>query len=125
MGRPTTFGTLALPETKIVTLDPGATLVPPTGLWFTTVPDGWVDVGSVLTTTWKPSFCSTDWAEFSCLPSTLGTVTGAAPVETYSVTVVFAATTLPSAGLDLMTRPLATLELGWLISAGTRCWARI
>src|SRR5580658_2944263 len=123
MGRPTTFGTLALPDTKMVTFDPGAMLVPPTGVWFTTVPDGSVDVVSVLTMTWKPSFCSTVWAAFSCLPSTLGTVTGAAPVETYSVTTVFAATTLPSAGLDLMTRPLATPELGWKARLGTRCWA--
>ena len=38
--RPTTFGTLAAPETKIVILDPGSTMVPPVGFWFTTVPAG-------------------------------------------------------------------------------------
>src|SRR3974377_1918506 len=66
-GTPTTFGTLAPPETKMVTLDPGATLVPPIGLWLTTVPDGSVEVVSVCTETWKPAFCRVVCAAFSCL----------------------------------------------------------
>src|SRR6516164_3727663 len=77
-GTPTTFGTLDPPETKMVTLEPGATLVPPTGLWLTTVPDGSVDVVSVCTETWKPAVCRVVWATFCSLPSTLGTATGAA-----------------------------------------------
>src|SRR5580704_8095534 len=115
--RPTTGGTVAAPETKMVTLDPGSTSVVPTGLWFTTVPEGWVDVVSCWTKTVKPSFCKVVAAALSCLPSTLGTATLPGPVETNNVTVVFAATLLPSAGLDLITRPLLTLEFGWVITA--------
>src|SRR6266702_2688736 len=103
---PTTFGTCAAPETKMVTVDPGSTMVPPTGFWFTTVPWGSVDVVSCLMSTLKPSFCRVVSATFSCLPSTLGTATLPGPVETYNVTTVPAETLLPSGGLDLITRPL-------------------
>ena len=92
---PITEGTgTAPPETVIVTVEPGGA-VPPLGLWLTTVPEGWVDVGSDLTETLNPLACSAAAAVLSCWPTTLGTATGAAPVETYSVTRVFAATLLP------------------------------
>ena len=79
---PMTDGTeMAPPETVSATVEPGAA-VPPLGLWLTTVPDGDVEVGSVLTVTWKPLAWRVDWAWFSCWPTTYGTDTGAAPVET-------------------------------------------
>src|SRR5581483_412542 len=98
----------------MVTWDPGGACVFGPGLWFTTVPAGWVDVASGLTETVKPSFCRIDAASLSDLPCTLGTGTGAAALDTYRVTTVSAATLLPSAGFDLMTSPFLTLELGWL-----------
>src|SRR5271157_57644 len=123
--RPTTFGTLAAPETKMVTLDPGSTMVLPTGFWFTTVPAVWVDVRSCWTTTLKPSFCKVVSAAASGLPSTLGTATLLGPDETYNVTTVFAATLLPPGGLELITRPCLTPDDVWLTTVKRRCWARI
>ena len=95
-----------------VTVEPGGA-VPPLGLWLTTVPEAAVEVGSVLTETWKPLPSRVFWAAVSCWPTTYGTETGAAPVDTYSVTRVFAATLLPCGGLELITRPLPTLLLAW------------
>src|SRR5580704_6758654 len=107
---PTTDGTVtAPPEAVMVTVEPGGA-VPPFGLWLVTWPVGADEVGSELALTWKPRACNADWAAASCWPTTFGTATGAAPVETYSVTSVFAGTLLPSCGLDLITRPLLTLE---------------
>jgi len=96
----------------MVTVEPAAILAGGAGLWLITWPIGADEVGSGLALTWKPAFCRVDIAAVSCWPTTLGTATGAAPVDTYNVTTVFAETLLPSAGLDLITRPLVTLELG-------------
>src|SRR6516225_6662764 len=45
---------------------------------------------------------------------------GAGPVETYSVTRVSAATLLPWAGSELITRPLWTVLLAWPITVERR-----
>jgi len=58
-------------------------------------------------------------------PTTFGTATGAAPVETYSVTTVFAGTLLPSGGLDLITSPLLTLAFACWMTVERRCAAEI
>src|SRR5271165_4967783 len=93
---PMTDGTeTAPPETVIVTVEPGGA-VPPLGLWAVTWPTGADEVGSFLTKGLKPAFCSADSATTSPWPTTFGTATGAAPVEAYSVTKVFAGTLLPS-----------------------------
>ena len=63
-----------------------------------------------MTSALKPAFCSADSAAVSCWPTTFGTATGAAPLETNNVTTVFAATLLPSWGLELITRPCLTLD---------------
>ena len=107
-----------------VAVEPGAA-VPPLGLWLITVPDGCVEVGSGLTETWKPLAWSSFWATVSCWPTTEGTATGAAPVETYSVTRVFAATLLPCAGLESITQPFWTLLLGSSTTTERRFWAAI
>src|ERR1700722_19151656 len=118
---PTTDGTgTDPPETVRVTVEPGGA-VPPLGLWLTTVPEAAVEVASGLTETWKPLAPSGFWAAFSGCPTTTGRWTGAAPVETYSVTRVFAATLLPCAGLELITRPLPMLLLAWSITVERRC----
>src|ERR1700730_15529772 len=107
---PMTEGTeTAPPETVMVTVEPGGA-VPWLGLWAVTWPSGADEVGSFFTAVLKPAFCSADAAAVSCWPTTFGTLTGAAPVETYSVTTVFAGTLLPSWGLDLITSPLVTPE---------------
>src|SRR5579863_7607654 len=122
---PMTEGTaVAPPETVIVTVEPGAA-VPPLGLWLITWPAGAVEVPSALVCTWKPLLVSADSAALCCSPTTLGTATGAVPLETYSVTRVLAATMLPSAGADLITRPLLTLELASLTTVERRCCAVI
>ena len=106
-------------------LDPGCTMAPPPGLWFTTVPAGWVDVVSCCVDTLKPAFCSSVSAADCCLPSTLGTLTLPGPDETYSVTRVSAGTLLPSGGFDLITKPSLMLAFGWLMTVERRCWALI
>src|ERR1035438_5919741 len=93
---PTTGGTVtAPPDTVMVTVEPGRA-VPVLGLWLRTRPAAWVEVGSGLTSTLKPAFCRVVSAPVSCWPTTFGTATGAAPLETYSVTTVLAGTLLPS-----------------------------
>src|ERR1700683_2437934 len=122
---PMTEGTApAPPDTVIVTVEPGAA-VPLLGLWLITWPAGAVEVASALVWTWKPLPVSVDSAALCCWATTLGTVTGAAPLETYSVTRVLAGTMLPSAGVDLMTRPVLTLALASSTTAERRCWAVI
>src|ERR1700684_1216188 len=48
-----------------------------------TAPALCVEVESVLTLTLNPSPCSVDSAWFCCSPTTPGTLTGAAPFDTY------------------------------------------
>src|SRR6266851_1360252 len=118
---PMTEGTeTAPPDTVMVTVAPGGA-VPPFGLWLITWPVGWLEVGSDLTLTLKPLACRICVALVCVWPITLGTATGAAPVETYSVTTVFAGTLLPSAGLDLITSPLLTLAFACWTTVERRC----
>src|ERR1700730_17810972 len=89
---PMTEGTVtAPPDTVMVTVEFGGA-VPPLGLWAVTWPTGADEAGSDLTLTWKPLAWSAAWAWFCCSPTTLGTATGACPLETNSVTRVFAGT---------------------------------
>src|SRR5208282_1236632 len=105
-----TEGTVTTPpETVMITVEPDAA-VPLLGLWAVTWPIGADEVGSFLTEGLKPAFCSADSAAVSCWPTTFGTATGAVPVETYSVTSVFAGTLLPCWGVELITRPLLTVD---------------
>src|SRR6516165_2269504 len=79
---PMTVGTVtAPPETVMVTVEFGGA-VPPLGLWAMTWPVGADEVGSDLTSTVNPLACRVDWAVVCCWPTTFGTATGAAPVET-------------------------------------------
>src|ERR1700733_13050687 len=109
---PTTEGTgTSPPETVRVIVVLGGWLLPAGGLSDSTCPVGAVELGSDLIVNWKPFCCKVVSAWLSCWPTTLGTGTGCTPVETYSVTTVFAATLLPSGGLELITMPLATVVL--------------
>ena len=93
---PMTGGTVtAPPDTVMVTVEFGGA-VPPLGLCAVTWPTGADEVGSGLTLTWKPLACSVDSAWLCDSPTTLGTATGACPLETNRVTKVFAGTLLPS-----------------------------
>ena len=65
-------------------------------IWLITWPAGADEVASVLTLTWKPLACRVASAWFCGWPTTLGTATGACPLETNSVTRVFAGTLFPS-----------------------------
>src|SRR5580704_13485064 len=122
---PTTDGTVtAPPETVMITVDPGGA-VPWLGLWAVTWPSGADEVGSFLTWALKPAVCSADSAAVSDWPTTFGTATGAAPLETNKVTTVFAGTLLPSGGLELITRPCLTPDEAWSTTVERRCWAWI
>src|SRR6185295_17206044 len=52
-------------------------------------------------------------------PTTLGVVSGGAPVEISSATAVPAATCAPASGVWLTTRPAAIVELGAVVTAPT------
>src|ERR1035441_340160 len=108
----------------MVTLEPGAA-VPVLGFWLSTWPAGWVEVGSGMTLTLKPAFCSVVSAWVSCWSTTFGTGTGPAPLETYSVTTVLAGSLLPSGGLELITWFFGMVALAWLTTVDCRCAALI
>src|SRR5215467_5376806 len=120
--RPTTPGTLVPPpDTTIVTVLPLATWAPPWGFCRITVPACAVEFGSFLALTSKPALSSCVVAAVADSPSTDGTVTLPAPVETSSVTVLFFATWVPADGLVLITSFLGTVVEGARVTRGIRC----
>src|SRR6516164_5425171 len=109
---PTTAGTSDPPgETKIVTVLPNLTEVPGDGSCRTTVLAGAVELGAVCSWTWKPLDLSRFSASATDLCLTFGTSTIFGPLDAKIVTVVPAATTLPFAGLVLITMSLGMVEL--------------
>ena len=108
----------------MVMVAPGAA-VPPLGFWLITWPAGEDEVASVLVSTLKPLDCRVVAAWSCCWPTTFGTATGACPLDTNSVTMVFAATLLPSWGLELMTMFGLTVLEFWKTTVDRRCWALI
>src|SRR6266513_3168875 len=76
----TTTGRGAPDETPMTTVEPGATIVPGTGVWSATMPDARSRVGRRSVSTRKPAASSTDRAWDSYWPPTSGsgTVAGAA-----------------------------------------------
>src|ERR1022692_1205491 len=106
-GSPTTLDTWTPPpDTKIVTLLPGAASVSAGGDSFTTVPLGLLEVGSDTMFTLKFLFSRVFWALACCWPTTSGTLTSCGPVDTSRVTTELGATLLPNAGFVLATWPL-------------------
>ncbi len=95
--------------------------MPPAGLCRTTWPEGAVEFGADFGSTTKPAACSWLVAVLWLSPTTLGTATFAAPVETNSLTVLFFATVVPNGGLVLITSPLGTVLEGWVTTWETRC----
>ena len=88
---------------------PGLAWLPPPGDCWITVPAGRIEVLSVvILPTLNPASDSTCVASCCDLPTTSGTCFWAAPVDTYRVTLLFGGTSVPSAGLALMTRPALT-----------------
>src|ERR1700760_807778 len=108
----------------MVTVLPGLTVALAPGDCLVTVPLAAVEVASETCLTFRPLPVSVLWAVAEVSPTTFGTVTCWGPVDTNSVTTVFAGTLLPSGGLDLITRPLPTVELAWSVTLGFR-WALV
>ena len=67
----------------------------------------------------NPAWDSACSASCSDLPTTLGTCFWAGPVDTYRVTLVLGGTSVPSAGLALMTWPALTVSSACLTSGPT------
>jgi hypothetical protein len=86
---PLTSGTFTLGcalATTIVTVDPETSLVPPDGVWLTTLPGVVVSDVVVVVLTLKPAFWSALVAESCDWPTTFGTVTIGLPEDTNTVT---------------------------------------
>ena len=120
---PTTFGTLTFAgpvDITRFTADPAATLVPATGLWLITSPDGTVLLDAVVTVpTTNPAPVIAVVAAACVSPTTFGTDTGAGPVDTTMFTAEPAATLVPATGLWLITSPDGTVLLDAVVTVPT------
>jgi len=118
---PTTLGTetCAVPvETTRLTAEPELTLVPALGLSLITLPDATVELLCWVTVpTASPAPVMAVVAAAWVSPTTLGTETCAAPVETTRLTAEPELTLEPALGLSLITSPDATVEL--------LCWVTV
>jgi acetoacetate decarboxylase len=119
--RPTTFGTATRAgpvETVKATADPGATCAPAAGFWLITWPAGTVLLDAwVIAPTLNPAPLIAVEAAACDRPTTLGTATGAGPVETVKATADPGATCAPAAGFWLITWPAGTVSLdAWVIA---------
>jgi hypothetical protein len=95
-----------------LTAEPGLTLVPALGFSLITSPDATVALLAVLTVpSASPAATMADVAADWVSPTTLGTVTGAGPVETTRLTAELELTVVPALGLSLITLPDATVAL--------------
>ena len=121
---PTTLGTLGLGaggapvDTLMVTVLPAATTVPAAGDWEMTSPAGTSAFAALVVVTLKPAPSSVDLASFSESATTLGTLglgAGGGPVDTPTVTVLPAVTTVPAAGDCEMTSPAGTSAFAALV----------
>ena len=112
---PTRLGTATCPgpeETTSLTADPAFTSVPAAGLSLITLPEGAVLLGCVVTVpNTKPALVIAAVAAACVSPTTLGTATCAGPEETTRLTADPAFTSIPAAGLSLITLPEATVLL--------------
>ena len=120
---PTTFGTLTLAgpvDTTMLTAEPAATLVPATGLWLITLPDGTVLLDAVVTVPTTSPAPVIDVVAAACVkPTMFGTLTGAGPVDTTMFTAEPAATLVPATGLWLITLPAGTVLLDAVVTVPT------
>ena len=88
------------------------TLVPATGLSLITSPDATAELLCVVTVpSTSPAPVMAVVAAAWVSPTTLGTTTGAGPVETTMLTAEPLLTLVPATGLSLITSPDATVEL--------------
>ncbi len=114
-GEPVTAGTvigLKPADTTILTSVPGATLIPPTGLWLITCPAGIVVLAAVVTVAARVAFWIAAMAALCVRPTTFGTVAvKAEPVDTTILTVLPGLTLLPATGSWLITWPAGTVRL--------------
>ena len=109
MGTDTGAGPL---EMTRFTAEPGATLAPPAGLWLITLPAGTVALLACVTMpTARPAPVIAVVAAACVRLTTLGTLTGAGPVEMTRFTAEPGATLAPAPGFWLITLPAATVAL--------------
>ena len=104
---PATLGTVTTDGPEEITRSTGlfsATSLPAAGFWLMTSPAGTVRLPSVLTfPTIKPAEMMADSAEACDKPMTSGTVTETGPAETTKCTLVKGSTSVPAAGVWLIT----------------------
>jgi hypothetical protein len=121
--RPTTLGTAtgAGPVlTEIFTADPVATFVPATGLSAITLPEGMVELLAVVTLPMtRPAIAIALVATACVAPTTFGTSTFAAPLDTTKLTAEPDATLVPGAGLSEITIPEAIVALDCVVTVLT------
>src|SRR5947208_7214593 len=91
-------------ETFSVTFEPLSTSWPAAGFCATTVPAGFAD-GTLCSTGFSPAPVKALTAEPCDCPTTCGTITGFAPLETVKVTVVLRAAVTPATGDCSTTTP--------------------
>src|SRR5919112_6344726 len=122
--RPTTFGTAisgAPDETTSETALPTATWVPAAGFWSATDPAGTVVLGSVvIAPIVRPAVAIALLAAACVRPTTDGTATCGTPDETTSATALLGATSVPAAGVWLITDPAGTVALDAVVTTPTR-----
>jgi hypothetical protein len=107
-------------ETTSATADPLATLVAAAGFSLMTLPEATVLLDWVVTVpVVNPAAVSAALAAACVSPTTFGTLTGAGPLETTSVTADPVATLVAAAGFSLMTLPEATVLLDWVVTVPT------
>ena len=111
---PTSSGTVAVLgplETVIVTVEPFAAWVPPSGLWSETMPSGRrVGRRARGRRPAKPAASSVAFASASDIPTTFGTSTCLAPLETSRTISVPSTTSLPAGGSWATTWPAGFCE---------------
>src|SRR5512133_3435813 len=96
-------------ETLSVTVEPLSTSLPAGGFWATTVPAG-LEEPTLCSTDFNPTPVSAFTAEPCVWPTTCGTTTGFAPLETVSVTVLPLTAVTPAAGDCVMTMSFGRKE---------------
>ena len=103
-------------ETTRFTGVPGATCVPTAGVVEMTVPAPyWVDDDWVMFPTLSPTWPRVTAAWVWLTPASPGTDTWVGPVDTTRATVPPWEMEVPEAGSELMTLPLVTVVLAWLV----------
>jgi hypothetical protein len=104
-------------DTTMLTAEPAFTDVPELGLWLSTLPAGTVVLDCVVTVpSTRPAPVIAVVAAACVSPTTLGTDTGAGPLDTTRFTAEPRFTNVPAAGFSLITLPAATVLLAAVVT---------